>query len=361
MNNTKSKILLFVATIFMAMSGNLSAQNVTLPRASPNNIVTQKIGLSTITIDYHRPALNDRELWGSLVPYGGGDGNQIPWRAGANENTVFTLSHAAKIEGKDLAAGTYGIHMAPHENGSFTVMFSSNSTSWGSFSYDPNEDVLRVDVTSAENQHTESLTYSFVDVTSNSVTVAMDWGKTRVPFKVEFDVHEIVLANARNELRSLPGFSWQGPLSAASYCMNNNINHEEALQWVEQSINRNKNWNNVFVKASLLAQTGDESNYEAMVMESSSMASTGQRNFLGYQLLGLNKNDLAIKVFQENVEKNPENANCHDSLGEAYKINGDKDLAISELKTSLSLDPPSNVRANSIKLLKELGVDTSNL
>jgi tetratricopeptide (TPR) repeat protein len=218
-----------------------------------------------------------------------------------------------------------------------------------------------VDVKSVENTHTEALTYNFVEITENSVTVALDWEKKRIPFKIEFDVNEIVLANIRNEMRSLPGFSWQGPLSAAQYCLNNNINHEEALRWVELSINRNKNFNNIFVKASLLAQTGKTSDYDAMIEESIELANIGQRNFLGYQLLGQNKNDLAIKVFKVNVEKNPENANVHDSLGEAYKTNGDNELAIETLKKSLSLNPPANVRANSIKLLTELGVDTKNL
>jgi hypothetical protein len=321
MKNYTKLFLIALATLLWSPVS--FAQTVTVPRVSPNHITTQSIGLSTVTINYHRPSLNDRELWGSLVPYGGGDGNQIPWRAGANENTTFTISHDAKINGKDLQAGIYGLHMVPHEDGSFTIIFSNNSTSWGSFFYNPAEDALRVDVNSIENPHTETLTYNFSGIDQNSVVVSLDWGPTRIPFEVEFDVHGIVLDNIRNELRNVQGFGWQGPLSAAQYCMNNNINHDEALQWVETSINRNKTWNSVFVKATLLEQKGDDSNYEDLVMEASSMANVNQRNFLGYQLLGQNKNDLAIKVFIQNVDESPDNANCHDSLGEAYKINGD--------------------------------------
>ncbi len=115
------------------------APPLTLPQPSPEASVGQTVGLTEISIRYHRPAVNKRKVWGDLVPYG------EVWRAGANENTSFTVSSPVKVESKALAAGTYGLHMIPTEK-EWTVVFSKMSNAWGSFSYDPKEDALRVTV-----------------------------------------------------------------------------------------------------------------------------------------------------------------------------------------------------------------------
>src|ERR1700675_3029958 len=127
--------------LMAAMPGVSPAQSfvLDLPLASQRAEVSQRIGVTDITIRYHRPLANDRKVWGGLVPYG-----QV-WRAGANINTTITFSDPVTIEGKPLAAGTYGLHMIPNEN-EWTVIFSKNSTSWGSFTYKDSEDALRVNV-----------------------------------------------------------------------------------------------------------------------------------------------------------------------------------------------------------------------
>ena len=110
-----------------------------LPRQSQHALLTQRIGLTDITINYHRPLANGRQIWGKVVPYG-----QV-WRAGANENTTIAFSDPVTIEGQPLDKGTYGLHMIPGEN-QWTAIFSKNSTSWGSFTYKQDEDALRVNV-----------------------------------------------------------------------------------------------------------------------------------------------------------------------------------------------------------------------
>ena len=353
----------------IAMIATAHAQTVTTPRpVSPAAEVTQTIGLTQITVNYSRPKVTDArgqdrtgKIWGGLVPYGFtnlgfGNGKDNPWRAGANENTTISFSDDVKVEGKDLKAGTYGLHIAVLENDKATVIFSNNTTSWGSYFYEESEDVLRVDIATVENMPTEVLTYSFIDYTSNSTILALDWEKKRFPIKIDVDVHAIVLANFRNELRSTAGFGWQGPLDAARYCLNNNINNEEALAWVNQSIANNSNFQNVFTKAGLLNQKGDEENYIKLMEESAEQANVGQLNFLGYQLIGQGDFKKAIEFFQLNVKRNPNNANVHDSLGEAYRANGDNKLAIKSFQKALSLNPAQNVKVNSEKNLKELGV-----
>ncbi|WP_456459902.1 DUF2911 domain-containing protein [Reichenbachiella sp.] len=363
---------LFTAAIVALLCWEVSAQNVTTPRAVvPAGEMTQTIGISTVNIKYSRPRVtlrgNDRtgNIWGTLIPWGFEattfvDGSNIPWRAGANENTIITFSDDVKIEGKDLAAGTYGLHMAVYEDGKATIIFSNNSSSWGSFYYKEAEDALRVDVQSMDIAHTEVLTYDVINMDNTSATVALKWEKKAIPFKVEYDVHSIVIANFKDELRSIPGFGWQGLNQAANYCAQNNVELEQGLAWVDRSIANTKNFNNLSTKGQLLTAMGKTSEAQAIMDESVAIANVGQLNFLGYQMLGQQKYDKAIEYFTLNAKRNPKNANCWDSLGEAYKTKGDNKNAIKNLKKSLSLDPPANVKSNSIKLLKEMGVDTSS-
>jgi hypothetical protein len=351
-----------IAATLLAFSSQ--AQTITTPRvASPAAKISQTVGISKVTVKYSRPSVKGREIWGKLVPYGFvnlgfGTAETSPWRAGANENTTITFSDDAMVEGKALAAGTYGFHIAVGENNDATVIFSNNSSSWGSYFYNPEEDALRADITTQEVGMTETLTYDFVNTGKNETTLVLDWEKKRFPVSIAFATDEIVIANAQNELRGTTGFGWQGPLSAANYCLQNNMNHEQAIAWADQSIQGNKNFQNLFVKASLIKQMDPNKDVTAMFDEAAEMANEGQLNFLGYQMMTQhNDTDKAIAYFQTNVKKHPESANAHDSLGEAYKTAGMDKQAIKTLKKALTLNPAPNVKANSIKLLKELGVE----
>src|SRR5580765_806371 len=127
----------FYAILFLIIPYVMYSQNLTMPEASQKAMVMHRIGLTDITITYHSPLVKGRKIWGELVPY-----NEV-WRAGANENTTISFSTNVMIEGKPLSAGTYGLHTIPTEN-EWTIIFSKNSTSWGSFFYDKSEDALRV-------------------------------------------------------------------------------------------------------------------------------------------------------------------------------------------------------------------------
>ncbi|MEO6102305.1 MAG: DUF2911 domain-containing protein, partial [Pseudoxanthomonas sp.] len=119
------------------------AQGITTPRSpSPAASVSQTIGISTIGIQYSRPSIKGREIWGALVPYGWnvqafGAQKSAPWRAGANENTVLELSHPAKIAGQMVPAGRYGLFFVINKDDTGEVILSKDSRSWGSFFYDP--------------------------------------------------------------------------------------------------------------------------------------------------------------------------------------------------------------------------------
>ncbi len=367
-NPMKRKIISMFMKIFIAIffSGTpIVYAQLDVPRNSQRASVSQQIGISEISIQYSRPAVNNREIWGKLVPYGMnnlgfGTATSSPWRAGADENTIIEFGNDVKIEGKDLAAGKYGLHMVIEENGKATIIFSKNHTAWGSYFYEPSEDALQVEVDTKTIPHTEFLTYVFTDLSSTGATVALDWAKKQIPFKIEFDVSAIVLADIRQKLQGEAGFQRQNWEQAATFAMNNGGDLQEALGWINNAIEgqffSSKTFNNMAVKAQILQKLGQKDEVLAMVPEMAAMANTNEMNSLGYMLVNMGENDLALKYFKINAKNNPANANVFDSLGEAYKIMGDRKNAIKNLKKSLSLNPPAGVKANSERLLAELGV-----
>jgi len=329
----KAHLALSLLTAVLCVVPLQAQQNITdLPRVSQKQVLTQTIGITEVTLEYHRPLVKERKLWGGLVPYA-----QV-WRAGANDNTTITFEHAVKIEGKELAAGTYGLHMLPGES-SWQVIFSENHTSWGSFSYDEKEDALRVEVKPMEAPFQEILRYDFDNLELDSGTVALHWGELKVPFQVKVDTQAQVLAKLRNELRTLPGFSWLGLNSAATYCLQNNINHEEALRWADRAIAQQENFNTLQTKAGLLEQTGKPEEAIALLDRAMGLATEGQVNVLGYQYLQRGMAEKAIEAFAKNVEDHPDSWNTYDSLGEAQAGQGLKKEAIANYKKALKMAP----------------------
>lgn len=336
MKRTLSTAAVAVATVFataVLCALPAAAQNIeNLPRQSPAASVTQRIGVADVEIRYHRPSINTREVWGALVPYG------EVWRAGANDNTTITLSAPAKVEGKDLPAGTYGLHMIPTED-AWTVIFSNNSTSWGSFTYDQAEDALRVTVRPEKAPFAEQLAYGFEDVTNTGAVAVLHWEEIKVPFEITFDTNALAIAEIRRQLRHLPQFAWQGWLSAAGYLVGNDIEHEQALEWVDRSITMNRNGQNLGLKFRLLQQLERGEEAKAVLAEALAVSDEAQTNQIGYTLMFAGDVDTAIEVFQKNVDQYPASWNVYDSLGEAYATKGDPARARELYQKALSMAP----------------------
>lgn len=160
-------------------------------RLSLKASVTQRLGVDTdITIDYSRPGVKDRKIWGELVPYGMAPGNKwskekpFPWRVGANENTTIEFTKDVLIEGQKLSAGKYGIHAIPSEK-DWVIIFSTNNSAWGSFSYNQEEDALRVTVTPVSAPHQEWLVFGFEDLAGTSAKAYLHWEELKVPFQIK--------------------------------------------------------------------------------------------------------------------------------------------------------------------------------
>jgi hypothetical protein len=256
MRNAVKYVLSLVAGC-AALAGSAAAQfkngsqptELNIPRVSQRGSVTQRIGLTDITITYHRPEVGGREIWGKTVPYG------KVWRSGANENTTITFSDDVSVEGKPLAAGTYGLHTIPDKD-QWTIILSKNSTSWGSFSYDEKEDALRVTTKPHAAEACNVLTYVFDEVKPDSAVATLRWEKVAVPIHISVDVKAVVLRSIKNELRNVGGFTWGGYDEAAQWCLDNNYNLEEALKWEETSIQNEERFENWETKSRILEAMG---------------------------------------------------------------------------------------------------------
>jgi len=337
------------------------SQPITTPRTpSPAASVTQTIGISTVTVNYSRPSVKGREIWGKLVPYGWnvqgfGAGNSAPWRAGANENTTIRFSHDATVEGKAVPAGTYGLFFVINEDNSGELVLSKDHQSWGSFWYDPNHDLFRTKIQLRETQFTEMLTYDFINSTRTSSELVLNWEKKQFPVKIEFDVDKIVMANAVEELKNTTGFGWQGYASAANYAVQSKTNYDQALKWADQAVTMNKSFATLNTKSNVMRAMGKTEEADKMVNDAIGIATENELNQYGYQLMNNGKIDKAIEILTLNTKRFPKSANCFDSLGEAYVNKGDSKNAIANFKKSLSMNPQPNVKADSEKFLKQLG------
>lgn len=324
--------LLLVCAAFAGLPRHAAAQAppLILPKVSQRASASQTIGLTEISIRYDRPGINGREVWGKLVPY------DSVWRAGANENTVLTVSSPVKVQGQPLAAGRYGIHMIP-TSGDWTVILSREANAWGSFSYDPKEDVLRVKTAPKPSAPEERLLYTFDDPDENSVVATLRWEKLAVPIKIEVDSKQVVADSLREQLRGLGRFFWQPWAQAAAWCDANGVNLEEATQWADKSIGLNETFTNLQVKANLLEKRGDAAGAAESSRRALALATENEVNLYGYGLMGQGKVDSAIVIFRKNVKDHPKSWNTYDSLAEAYAKKGDKKEAVANYSKALAM------------------------
>jgi Protein of unknown function (DUF2911)/Coatomer epsilon subunit len=347
-----NQILCITALIINALS--LSAQ-MSVPANGGNKraSVMEVIGLTSVIINYDRPAVKGREgkIWGQLVHYGFqdlgyGTSKAAPWRAGANENTTIELSTDVKVEGKDLAAGKYGLFMAMAQ-GEATIIFSKRNTAWGSYFYKPEEDALRVTVkTMPLTEGVERLKYEFIDQTDNSATVALMWEKLKIPFKIETDLVKIQLASFRTELTGSKAEDWKAWEQAASYCSENNINLDEALMWSEYSIAGafigEKNFKTLSTKAAILAKMGKTKEADEAMKAALPMGQMNDLHQYARSLLRQKRSKEAFDVFKMNYDKNPTEFTTLMGMTRGYSAMGDYKKALEFAEKALPKAPDAN-------------------
>jgi hypothetical protein len=317
-----------------------------LPLQSQRAVVSQRIGLTDITINYHRPLVNDRKVWGGLVPFG-----QV-WRAGANENTTITFSDPVTVEGQQLAAGTYGLHMIPNAD-QWTIIFSKNSTSWGSFTYKESEDALRVNVKPQAADMHNALTYDFDDVKPDSTVITLEWEKVAVPFKVGVDVHGVVEASLKKQLRGLEQYTWQSWDDAANYLIAEKIDYEDAVAYENKSIELEDRYENEHGKSVALRALGRKEEADATLKRALDLATPLQVHFYARGLQGEKRSDEAFAIFRDNARKHPDLWFTHTGLARIYSAQGKFDDATKEMKLALA-SAPENQKTYVDGLVKKL-------
>jgi hypothetical protein len=359
------KLHLVAVALLISLVG--TAQ-VTTPPSGDNqkSAVTQYIGLVEVTIRYSSPNVQgpqgeDRKgkIWGNVVHYGFidqgfGTSKAAPWRAGANENTTISFSHDVVINGNKIAAGTYGLLLDVEKEGPWYWILSKDSGNWGSYFYDSKNDVARVATTPKDCEYTEWLTYSFEDRQLSSAIAYLQWENKRASFKIEVpNTPEIYVANMRNELKgSITGFTYQGWVQAAQFCVQNKINLEEALQWADNAISGTfvgqENFTTLSTKALVLNALG-KNDEAATVMNKAinhSSASVNDVHQYARTLLSNGQTAKAMEVFQFNARKNTaDKFTPNVGLARGYTALGDKKNAIKYWELAIK-NLPENQLAN---------------
>ena len=232
-------ISFLLAVVFMSTLVSAQTQ-LRVPRVSQFAKISQTIGLSDVSISYHRPGVKGREIWGNVVKY-----DEV-WRAGANEPTLITFSDEVTIDGKKLGAGTYRFVVIPSKTGDWALIFNTEIKNWGTV-YEAKYDSLKITVKPETAANEEWMSFSFTDLNPASARVVLAWEKIRLSFKVETNLVAKLQASLGN---------WQLLNTAARFALDNKMYLEEGMAWADRSIALEKNARNLQTKAELFAQSG---------------------------------------------------------------------------------------------------------
>jgi tetratricopeptide (TPR) repeat protein len=296
---------------------NINAQ-LKLPNSDVNHpsLAGRRVGLTDIKIRYNSPGVKGREgkIWGTdVAPFGFqvlgfGSNMPSPWRAGANECTTISFSTDVLINGKKLAAGTYAFFIALAAD-SATLIFNQNTKSWGAYFYNKDLDVLHVGTVQQKDRpiSKEWLEYTFSNQTRNTVETALEWEKWRIPFTVEVDLVNTTLASIRTQLTTDLGFNPPALEQGATWCLQNNINYEQAYDWITRATDPNlgavQSFRALSTKAGLLEKLNRKDEADKVMTTALESGTAIELHQYGRQLLSQKKNEQAMAVFERNYKK----------------------------------------------------------
>ena len=229
------KYLILCSALFLGSSVQAQFHNLKIPKSSPLVKESQQLAVTTISLEYSSPSARGRKVWedGRTIPQ---KGNPIAWRAGANLATTINFDTDVYVEGQNLAAGRYSLHVIP--NGHLhQVLFSPTWNMWGSYYLDTIEDVaLKVAVRDTTVCYTENLDYEFYHINDSTLVLGLEWADRRIPIEIKVDLKHTVLKSFRSQLRGADTYRWEAWNDAARWSYDHQCNLEEALDWVNHSI-----------------------------------------------------------------------------------------------------------------------------
>lgn len=309
----------FLITVFVLFAiPDISAQALRIPgKANIPSKAGRTVGVTEIEIRWNAPGVKGREgkIWGTEVAYFGtsvlGFGSDVasPWRAGADECTTMSFSTDVTIQGKKLAAGKYGFFMELHAD-SVILIFNKNTEGWGSYFYNSELDVLRVTTKPVKNRNEsiERLEYTFGQQTDQKVEVALEWEYWKIPFIVETNLKSTTLAHIQTQMSGALGFDPPSLQAAASWCLENEVNFEQALKWITSATDPNlggaQNFNALSTRSGILKKMGKTTDADKWFQQALDNATIMELHIYGRQLIAQNKPAEAMAVFEKNYSKN---------------------------------------------------------
>ena len=348
--------------LFIFFYSSLAQMDLPPSGGNPRATISEEVGITSITIKYSRPDVNKREgkIWGdgNVVTYGfttlnlNTNQNTQPWRAGANENTTITFEHDVKVEGKDIKAGTYGLHMAVWPE-KVTIIFSNQADSWGSFYYDEKYDALRVDVKPVTlDKSVEWLKYEFIEQREKYCVIALQWEKLSVPFRVDVDVDNIVFARMRDQVTGQRGFNALLLLGAVNYFVNKGIYLEEVLPWAQRAANF-KSYATLNALVTLYTKLNKIKEADSVLNEALLYATAAQALNAGRGLITAKRLDKALEVFNGSQKRNGDVFQVNAGFMSYYSAKGDFKKALTYANRALTQAPDAvkpTITANIEKL-----------
>jgi tetratricopeptide (TPR) repeat protein len=349
----------FVIGFLISLTAVCNAQLLQLPIGNTNYRCKtgRVIGVTDIDITWNAPGVKGREgkIWGTSIAHYGftvlgfGSNVQSPWRAGADENTTIAFSTDVTINGKKLAAGKYGFHIALYPD-SCTLIFNKNNTGWGSYFYNSSLDVLRVNTVQQKDskESKERLDYTFSKQTDHSVELALEWEHWRIPFTVEVDLINTTLNSIRTQLSGAMGFDPPSLEAAANWCLQNKVNYEEALGWINTAVDPSLGGVNTFrimsTRAGLLEGLNRKEEADKIMQAAVETANANELHTYARQLLSQNKVKEALVLFEKNYKKNNGAWPTPAGLMRGYSAAGDLKKALEYAKKALPLAPNPGVK-----------------
>ncbi|HRI20341.1 MAG TPA: DUF2911 domain-containing protein [Panacibacter sp.] len=363
------KYILF-SFLFIVGLQQANSQALRIPETTNTVCLTgRKVGVTEIEIHYSAPGVKGREgkIYGTtVVPYGYealGFGSNVasPWRAGADECTTMSFSTDVMINGQKLPAGKYAFFIEVHEDNS-VLIFNKNVKEWGAYFYRKELDVLHVPTVQQKNLPTlqERLTYVFSNQTNNSVDINLEWERWSFPIHVEVDLKSTVLENIREQMSGAIGFDPASLEAAAQWCVANDTNYTEALNWINSATDPRLGGRNSFsslsAKSAILKKLGNEQEATAMMNAAMENASAQELHNYGRQLLNEKKLPEALAVFQKNYTKNKGAWPTNAGMMRIYSAMGDYKKALDYAKAALPQAPDDQTKKfleNAVKTLQD--------
>lgn len=340
--------------LFAVLVVSLQAQLLQLPDGGVNlkSKAGRRIGVTDIEINWDAPGVKGREgkIWGTNVaPYGFtvlGFGSDVasPWRAGANENTTISFSTDVTINGVPLKAGQYGFFIALYPD-SCTLIFNKNTKGWGSYFYNSSMDVLRVSTRQQKDraESKELLEYNFSNQKTESVDVALEWERWRIPFTVGINLKQTTLASIQTQLSGAMGFDPPSLEAAAQWCLQNDVNTEQALHWINTAVDPAlggvKTFRALSTKAGLLTKLNRGKEADSLMNTALEIATPFELHGYGRQLLTQNKTKEAMVVFEKNFQKNKGAWPTNMGMMRGYSAIGNYKKALEHAKLALVQAP----------------------